>query len=319
MRSAQVQAAAASMAALLCSTPAKAQSPDPAPSSPAVAAASSAARVRVVAEPCGSGLLDISAFAVALRVELTQEGVRAVDVVAASGPSGDAATSIEIHASPCNAGARAVVFEIRGPAAGAARTGTIALGDVDSTARSRVAALAVAEAFRATVSDVERTPAPAVLRGDAPPPATPAPVSTAAPAAPPPRVAPAPRDAFASAPARPAPLATTLAALLDVREFTAYASGVLGPRAEVDARLGASPSTLAPPSARRTIRWVPSISPSSPAAPVSGSPRAPVRSRSPSARASKRDGSRPAASRSRPAPVPAASTACSPSPRSSPL
>lgn len=269
---------AAAIAALLWAGHAHAQAPEAGRTSTArVDGASLPALVHVVPIRCGSGLLDIPAFASALRVELMQQGVRVVDVVRPdTSPSDVPATVVELRAVPCDSSARAMTFTIRGPGPTApGRSGTIGLGDVDFASRPRVAALAVAEAFEVAQDEANASPAltprgpasgqapgaaapvassmesnaMAPSAGPATPPKPPSSAGAGTPVAPSIESNSAP-SALPVAPAiggstniplggsSPAPLAPprdslVLSAMFDVRDFTAYATGLLGPRADL--------------------------------------------------------------------------------------
>lgn len=267
---------AAAIAALFLVGGAHAQAPESGPASSAPTGTTMPTLVHVVPIPCSSGLLDVPAFASALRVELMQQDVRAVDIVRPdTSPSDVPATIVEVRALPCDSSARALTFTVRGLwLAGPAHTATIDLSDVDFANRPRVAALAVAEAFEVAQTEAAAaapgafrrpassemlvgagTTAPSIEHNStalSPPPLAP-PVHASPPGAettvapsiesnatavPPPRVAPATHAStvIPLSGSSPSPLAAASdgfvgSAMLDLRYFTAYATGLLGPRA----------------------------------------------------------------------------------------
>ena len=107
-------------------------------------------RMVVVADACGARAIDVGAFAEALRVELAQEGVSAVDVAEAGAPNPDdpRVATLRVHAAPCEADATALVFELDAASSPASALPTLPIKDVGSTILPRVAALAVAERLR---------------------------------------------------------------------------------------------------------------------------------------------------------------------------
>jgi len=243
----------AAIAALLWAGRIHAQAPEAGPTSGAPPAqAQFPALVHVVAIPCGSGLLDVSAFASALRVELMQQGVRAVDIVRPdTSPSDVPATIVELRAAPCDSSARALTFAIRELAPTApGRTGTVDLSDVDFASRARVAALAIAEAFvpgKAEADAVPRLTPGATASGEAPedtgPSVTPSiERNSTAPSALPsaPAASATALPGFGPAPLAPTSNRSVLTATLDARVFTAYATGLLGPRADLAASSSAT-------------------------------------------------------------------------------
>jgi hypothetical protein len=130
-------------------------------------------RIVVVAGGCESEPVEAIALAAALRVEMVQEGVSAVDVVAAGSPAPREASSATVRLLPayCATPEALPGFEIEDGATGRSARGTLAIADIDLGVRPRVAALVIAERLRASWADLASVSAasgPPVDRADAP-------------------------------------------------------------------------------------------------------------------------------------------------------
>jgi hypothetical protein len=107
-------------------------------------------RIIVMAGRCAPEALDIAAFADALRVELVQRGVHAVDVVESDSiiPVDPNLLTLTVDAS-CDAGPRILIFELHDAATSMSTTPILPLEDVEPKVRPRAAALFIAERLRA--------------------------------------------------------------------------------------------------------------------------------------------------------------------------
>jgi hypothetical protein len=120
-------------------------------------------RVVVVPGGCGCAPVDAAAVAAALRVEMIQEGVFAVDVA----PQGTlpvedpSVATVRLLPASCQKPVGAPGFEITGGPTERSVRSTLAIADIDLGIRARVAALVIAERLRASWADLVSAP-PAV-------------------------------------------------------------------------------------------------------------------------------------------------------------
>ena len=113
-------------------------------------------RIVVVARGCRAEPVDVTALAAALRVELVEEGVSAVDVAAPGSPSPEDPSVATVRLLPvsCASPGGAPAFEISSGATGRSVRSALALDDLDRGIRARVAALVIAERVRASWTEL---------------------------------------------------------------------------------------------------------------------------------------------------------------------
>jgi hypothetical protein len=117
------------------------------------------AGIVIVAGGCESEPVDVNALAAALRVEMVQEGVLAVDVAAPGTLAVDDPSVATVRLFPTSCTAPEVRgFEIADGATRLSTRGVLSIDDIDRAVRPRVAALVIAERLRGSWRDLALHP-----------------------------------------------------------------------------------------------------------------------------------------------------------------
>jgi hypothetical protein len=187
---------------------------------------------------CDVAPLEVDALVWALRVELAGNGVKSVELAAPGSTFDEGALATIAVQAPCAANALEVTLEIDDAATAKSIKRVVSLADVPGAARSRALAIAMAELLRASWAELTLQQVPsAVNRALAERLRRVVALHAAT-------IADGARANEAASPAQTAGpslgAVTTLAVVLDGRFFPDYASGLVGPRAELSLPLAST-------------------------------------------------------------------------------